>query len=179
MYALNTGISDLLAAERNLASHTGDTMTRTLGNTFYSLCHFPRTIGCLEGAFLLHVKVFRVFADDDEVNRDLSGGGSLDGPYISVEVELLPEGDNRRGVACDFGGWGADGSKEGAVTFFLEGVDGLVRESGTCFSESLEADWKVYKGKLEIERARDCFEDSSACLGELDEISFSLLFFGY
>lgn len=94
-------------------------MACALGDAFYCFGDFAGAIWGRVGALFFYVKVFCVFADDDEVDWAFGGEGGLDGADVGVEVELFAEGNDGGGVACNFFGGGADSSEEGAVTFFL------------------------------------------------------------
>ena len=168
MHALHARVADLLAAKRDFAGHRRDPVARAFRDAFYGFCDFAGAVGGLEGTLFFDVEILCVFADDDEVDLRFRGGSRLDRPDIGVEIELFAESDDRGGVAGDFSSWGADGSEEGAVTFLLEGIDGPVGKCCPGLLESFEASGKVYKGEFEVEGARNCFEDSSACLCQSD-----------
>ena len=119
VYALDSAIAKLLPLQSDGAGHGGYAVACALGDAFDCFGDFAGAIWGWEGALFLYVEVFCVFADDDEVNWVFGGEGGFDGADVGVEVELFTEGDDGGGVACYFFGGGADGSEEGAVTFFL------------------------------------------------------------
>lgn len=101
--------ADVLAAERNLTGDVGDAERGMLGDTLDGLGNLA--VGTLDGALFLHVQVLGVLADDDKVNGlaiAVTGGG-LDRADVGVQVELLAESDNGRGVAGDLGAGRASG----------------------------------------------------------------------
>lgn len=68
MHAPHACIPDLLAAERNFASHGSDAVACALGDAFYGFCDFAGAVGGVESALFFYVEIFCVFADNDEVD---------------------------------------------------------------------------------------------------------------
>lgn len=103
-------VADLLAAQGDFTGDGGDARRGALGDTFDSLGNLA--VGGVLAGFLLDVEVLGVLADDDQVDGVASAfaGGGLDGADVGVEVELLAEGDDGRGVSGDLGAGGAAGS---------------------------------------------------------------------
>ena len=151
VYALDSAIAQFLPLESDGGGHGGYAVGCALGDAFYCFSDFAGAIWGGEGALFFYVEVFCVFADDDEVDWVLGGEGGLDGADVGVEVELFTEGDDGGGVAWYLFGGGADGSEEGAVTFFLERFDGFVGEGYACLLEGFVAGGEVDEGAFEVE----------------------------
>lgn len=103
-------IADLLAAQGDFTGDGGDARRGALGDTLDSLGNLA--VGGVLGGFLLDIEILSVLADDDQVDGVAAAfaGGGLDGADVGVEVELLAEGDDGRGVAGNLGAGGAAGS---------------------------------------------------------------------
>lgn len=151
VYALDPAVAKFLPLESNGAGHGGYTVAGALGDAFDRFGDFAGAIWGREGALFFYVEIFCVFADDDEVDWGFGGEGGLDGADVGVEVELFAEGDDGGGVACYFFGGGADGSEEGAVTFFLECFDGFIGESYARLLECFVAGGEIDKGEFDVE----------------------------
>ena len=147
VYALDTAIAEFLPLQGDGAGHGCYTVGCALGDAFDCFGDLAGAIWSGEGAFFFYVEVFCVFADDDEVDGGFGGEGSFDGADVGVEVEFFAEGDDGGGVAWYLLCGGADGSEEGAVTFFLEGLDGFVREGDACLLEGFVAGGEVDEGE--------------------------------
>ena len=112
-----------------------------------SLWHFGICVDHASGSeqvyIVFHVQVLRVFAHDDHINRLSRRANGFHGPDIRVEVELLAERDDGRGVPLYGGGGRGHGAEERAVAGLLEGFDGGVREGGAGLFEGFEAGVQV------------------------------------
>lgn len=150
VYALDTAIAQFLPLQSDRAGHGCNTVGCALGDAFDCFGDLARAIWSGEGAFFFYVEVFCVFADDDEVDWGFGIEGRFNGADVGVEVEFFAEGDDGGGVAGDFFCGGADGSEEGAVTFFLEGLDGFVREGDACLLEGFVAGGEGDEGEGEV-----------------------------
>ena len=105
-------LTNLLSSKSDFAGHGGDAGRGAFRDTLDSLGDLA--VGAFDCLLLLHVQIFGVFADDDEIDGGTgcaAAGGGLDGANIGVEVETLAESDDGGGVASDFGAWGAVNSQ--------------------------------------------------------------------
>jgi hypothetical protein len=106
-------LAHLLSSERNLACDGGDAAAGAGADAFDGFGDLAVAAGVRVGFLFFDVEVFGVFADNDEVDGRLGGGGKGGGEHafawsdVGVEGEAFAQCDDGRGVAGDFGGWGA------------------------------------------------------------------------
>ena len=153
VYAFDSAIAQFLPLQGDGAGHGCYAVGCALRDSFDCFGDFAEAIWGSEGALFFYVEVFCVFADDDEVDRGFGGEGSFHGADVGVEVEFFTEGDDGGGVACYLFCRGADGSEEGAVTFFLKRFDGSVGEGDACLLKCFVAGGEVDEGEFEVEGA--------------------------
>lgn len=115
-------LADLLAAQRNVASHGGNAERGLFGDALDGLGNLA--LGGVAGGFLLDVQVLGVFAHNDHVYGFRGIHDGLDGAHVGVEVEALAQGDNGRRVALDGVRGRADGAKERALALVSQHIDG-------------------------------------------------------
>lgn len=155
--ALGALLASSLAGQGELKSNLSDASRGTLGDTLDGLGDLGAILKGA-GGLLLDVEILGVLADDDEVGVGVYG---LDGADVGVEIELLAESDDGRGVAGYTGGRRGNGTEESTLALVLEYLDGLVRKRVSSALEGTPAGLKVDEIELESERSWEGFEDAA------------------